>query len=360
MDEILGQSSLETGTLSLIVCTYGRPLQIRSLLQSTLKQTRQPDEILIVDASPDATTEEVTTLIRNDTGDQRIKYYRVASEDRGLTRQRNYGIARTRGGIVAFLDDDTVPEPDYFAELAACFDRRPDTVGVGGYIVNEVQWDRVDADSPQSTAVFRTGGWQRREDYRWRLRKMLKLASTLPPGWMPPSGHARPIGFLPPDDSDYEVEFVMGGASAWRREVFERHQFSPYFEGYGLYEDLDFCIRASREGKLHVCTRARLAHEHAPSARPNSFRYGEMVTRNGWFVWRRRWPQPSWADRMRWWATTALLSICRLGDTVRGPMRSRALAEAMGRFWGMTRLLGSTPETTLRPSGGKAEAASNF
>jgi len=48
---------------------------------------------------------------------------------------------------------------------------------------------------------------------------------------------------------------------------------------------------------------------------------------------------------MKWWATTALLSLCRLGDAVRGPMRGRALAEAFGRFWGMTRLLVSAPET---------------
>lgn len=336
---------MKTRTLSLVVCTYGRPLQIRSLLQSTLKQTRQPDEILIVDASPNGTTEEVVAaLIRNDTGDQRIKYHRVGSEDRGLTRQRNYGIARAQGEIVAFLDDDTVPEPDYFDELAACFDRQPGTIGVGGYIVNEVQWDRIAFESGQSTAVFCAGEWQRREDYRWRLRKMLGLASPLSPGWIPTSGHGRPIGFLPPDGGDYEVEFVMGGASAWRREVFDRHQFSRYFEGYGLYEDLDFCIRAAREGKLHVCTRARLTHEHAPAARPKSFRYGEMVTRNGWFVWRRRWPEPSWPDRMRWWAITVLLSLCRLGDAVRGPMRSRALGEAIGRFWGMARLLASTPE----------------
>lgn len=342
MGETRSQTHEGTRTLSLIVCTYRRPVQMRTLLPSVLEQTRQPDEILIVDASPDSETEEAVTQIREGT-DQRIKYYRVAAEDRGLTRQRNYGIARARGEIIAFLDDDTIPEPDYFAELLACFDRQPGSLGVGGYIVNEVQWDRVASGSPQSSAVFRSGEWQRREDYRWRLRNLLRLASPLSPGWMPPSGHSRPVGFLPPDGKDYRVEFVMGCALAWKREVFERHKFSHYFEGYGLYEDMDFCIRATRDGALHVCTRARLIHEHAPSGRPNSFRYGEMVTRNGWFVWRRRWPQPSWPDRMRWWGTTVLLALCRLGDAVRGPMRGDAMAEALGRFWGMTRLLGRKP-----------------
>jgi GT2 family glycosyltransferase len=349
MDENHRQPSLARPTLSLIVCTYGRPEQIRSLLQSTLRQTRPPDEILIVDGSHDGKTEEAVADIRNDKGDQGISYYRVGKEERGLTRQRNYGITRSQGDLIAFLDDDTIPEADYFAELGACFDRHPDTVGVGGYIDNEVHWDRVGPESPRSTGVFRASEWQRREDYRWRLRKLLRLASPLSPGWMPSSGHARPIGFLPPDGNDYEVEFVMGGASAWRRAIFERQQFSTYFEGYGLYEDLDFCIRASRAGTLHVCTRARLAHEHAPGARPKSFHYGEMVIRNGWFVWRRRWPEPSFPDRLRWWATTALLSWCRLGDAVRGPLRGAALAEAMGRFWGMTKLLASAPVDSQSP-----------
>lgn len=333
---------METRSLSLIVCTLGRPLQIRALLQSILQQTSPPAEILIVDASSDSKTEQVVTLERNDTGDEWIKYFRVASQDRGLTRQRNHGIQRAKGEIIVFLDDDTIPEPDYFAELAACFDRHPDALGVGGYIVNEVQWHRASPGHRLSGAVFRAGEWERREDYRWRLRKILKLAGTLSPGWMPPSGHGRPIGFLPPDGADYEVEFVMGGASAWRRDVFARHQFSEFFEGYGLYEDMDFCIRAAGEGPLFVSTRARLAHHLAETSRPNNFRYGEMVVRNGWFVWRRRWPQPSLMDRARWWSTTMLLAFCRLVD-VRGPSRVEGVKEALGRLYGALRVLGSSP-----------------
>lgn len=323
-------------SLSLIVCTWRRPEAVRRLLAALRDQTCPPAEILVVDASPDSETETVVAA----SGLPGLIYDRVPPEERGLTRQRNRGIARARGEVIAFLDDDTVPEPGYFAELLASFERHPDAVGVGGYIFNEVDW-RPARD--EGLGVYRSGAWERREDYRWRLRRLLRLDSPLPAGWMPPSGHPRASGFVPPDGEDHRVELFMGGASAWTRALLERVRFSPWFEGYGLYEDLDFCLRAGREGSLWLCTRARLAHLHDAPGRPNRFRYGGMVVRNGWRVWRLRWPVPAWTDRGRWWATTALLTLCRLGDAVRGPDREAALTEALGRFWGMARTLVAPP-----------------
>lgn len=323
-------------TLSVVICTYRRPAALRRLLAALRGQTRLPDEILVVDASPDGETEELVL------GFGGLLYTRVPPGERGLTRQRNWGIARARGELVAFLDDDTVPEPTYFEEVLACFGRHPDAVGVGGYVANEVAWRRAAGARPP-LSVYRAGEWERREDLRWRLRRLLGLDSPLEAGRMAPSGHARPTGFLPPDEADHAVEFFMGGAATWRREPLERVRFSPWFEGYGLYEDLDFCLRAGRERSLWCCTRARLAHLHDDSGRPHRFHYGAMVVRNGWRVWRLRWPAPLWPDRGRWWATTLLLTLCRLGDAIRGPRRSAAFLEAVGRAWGMARTLVAPP-----------------
>lgn len=314
-------------TLSLIVCTFRRPGPVRRLLAAMAAQARRPDEVLVVDASPDGETEDV---VRGFPG---VAYSRVPPEERGLTRQRNWGIARTRGELVAFLDDDTVPEPAYFEEVLACFGRHPEAVGVGGYIANEVAWTRA-TPGPAPLSVFRLGEWERREDYRWRLRRLLGLDSPAGPGRMPAMGHARSVGFFPPDGEDHPVELFMGAAATWRRDLLERVRFSPWFEGYGLYEDLDFCLRASRMGSLWLCTRARLDHLHDAAGRPNRFRYGEMTVRNGWRVWRLRWPSPSWADRGRWWATTLLLAGCRLADP----------AEAFGRLWGAATLFWDRPD----------------
>jgi GT2 family glycosyltransferase len=353
----------DSGTLTLIVCTYRRPREVERLLRAVAAQSRVPDETLIVDGSPDDETEQVVRAFRQadetEPGSfvRDLKYFRVPPAERGLTRQRNYGSARARGSFVSFLDDDTVPEPDYFAETLACFERHAEASGVGGFITNEVEWRRVDGNDGgregesgrARSSVYRWHEWERREAYRWRLRKTLGLASELPPGWMPPAGHGRPVGYLPPDGEDYPVEFLMGCSFTFRREVFARHKFSRYFEGYGLYEDMDFCVRAARHAPLYLSTRARLAHYHAPAGRPSRFRYGRMVVRNGWFVWRRRHPRPPLHARARWWATTALLAACQLADAVRGPDRWQQLTEALGRASGMATLLLSKPKDSSEP-----------
>jgi GT2 family glycosyltransferase len=324
-------------SLALVVCTSGRPGTIARLLSSLARQTCSPREVLVVDGSVDDDTQRAVEALWPSWPPATLRYLRVPAEHRGLTRQRNYGLARTTSEIVAFLDDDTIPEPGYFSAILACFARHADAAGVGGYIV-EADWARVDESDRRRLDLFVLDDWARRDDFRWRLRRLLGLESERPPGWMPRFGHARPVSFLPPDGSDHQVEFIMGGASAWRRAVFDHHAFSRYFDGYGLYEDLEFCLRVSRQSRLYLCTSAKLAHYHERAARPDAFRYGKMVVQNGWYVWRRRWPSPGVGDRVRWWATTMLLALCRVGDAVRGPDRLGALTEALGRGWGMLSL----------------------
>ncbi|MGB1253671.1 MAG: glycosyltransferase family 2 protein [Candidatus Promineifilaceae bacterium] len=324
--------------LTLIICTYRRPKQVEELIAALGNQTTIPSEILLVDGSSDSETATVVQRLQAADTLPNLHYFQVPPEHRGLTRQRNYGIARAKGEFIAFLDDDTLPDPTYFAELLACFERHPATLGVGAQISNEVHWQQG------GSLGFVWNGWTRRDGYRWRLRKRLGIADQdLQPGCMPIWGHARSPYYLPPDGKDYEVEYVMGGVSIWRREVFETHQFSRYFEGYGLYEDLDFCVRVSAQAPLIYCTRAKIGHFHAPSGRPNQFSYGIMVARNGWFVWRRRWPQPSLEARVKWWLIMWLLTVCRLYESVRGPQRWQALTESFGRIYGMFTLLLSKP-----------------
>lgn len=330
--EILTSDILSAEMLSLVVCTYRRPAAIGRLLAALARQERPPDEVLIVDASSDTSTANVVAE-HVERGAAHVRHILVDEDERGLTRQRNRGIAEADGDIVAFLDDDTIPAADYFAEIERCFARHPDAAGVGGAI-DGASWRRAAPETPPGRRWFRFDGWERPDDLRWRLRRAFHLAPDTAPGHLPASGHGRPVSFLPPSGKDYPVEFVMGGASAWRRPVFDRHAFSPFFEGYGLYEDLDFCIDVAREDPLYLCTAATLRHDHDPDARPASYRYGRMVVENGWYVWRRRWPEPGRLDRSRWWLTTALLLVTRSGGIASRRWRE-AGGEAAGRLVGM-------------------------
>lgn len=314
-----------TPTLSLVICTLERPAAVERLLAALRHQERPADEVLVVDASGDGQTAAVVqAAARGWPGT--LRHHAADEEDRGLTRQRNVGLAATSGALVAFLDDDTVPDPGYLAALVACFEQHADAVGVGG-VITEAGW-RPAGTGPRRRGWYRRDGWERPEGLRWRVRRALGLAADAP-GRMPPAGHGRAIAFLPPDGRDHEVEFVMGGASAWRRTTLERHRFDPGFAGYGLYEDLDLCLSAGHDGAIYVAGRATLAHEHAPEGRPDHRRYGAMVVTNGWYVWRRRWPRPRRADRARWWATTLVLAACRAAGGRDG------IEEAGGRLGAM-------------------------
>jgi GT2 family glycosyltransferase len=320
-----------THRITLVVCTLHRPTSVRRLLEALEGQRRRPDEVLVVDASDDRSTEAVVAD-RAPTWGGTLHHIAVAPEQRGLTRQRNLGVARAEGTLIAFLDDDTLPDPGYLAEVEACFGRHPEAAGVGGAI-EDGSWQPFTDPETVPRGWYRAGGWARPEGQRWRLRRSLGLDAGLPPGWMPASGHGRPVSFLPPDSGDHIVEMLMGGVSTWRREVLDHHHFDPGFAGYGLYEDLDLCLRAAADGPLVLATAAQVRHEHAPEARPHPARYGRMVVQNGWYVWRRRWPHPGASDRFRWWATTTVLAAARATG------RPDGLREAWGRCCGMAAVL---------------------
>ena len=92
-----------------------RPKPLLTLLQSVLEQSCYPDEILIIDGSTNDETQKV--LVEKPF--LNLHYFKVPPEHRGLTKQRNYGIARVNRSseIVCFLDDDTVLTSDYFEKL---------------------------------------------------------------------------------------------------------------------------------------------------------------------------------------------------------------------------------------------------
>jgi glycosyltransferase involved in cell wall biosynthesis len=77
---------------TLIICTYKRAQPLLKLLLSVKEQTLYPTEILIIDGSPDDLTNDM--LLQNTF--EKIKYFKVSEKERGLTKQRNFGIARVQ------------------------------------------------------------------------------------------------------------------------------------------------------------------------------------------------------------------------------------------------------------------------
>lgn len=329
---------------ALIICTYMRPKPLKRLLESVMIQTQLPDEVLVVDGS----TNNATKQMLEQAHFKNVRYLQVSAQNRGLTKQRNIGVqqlAKTTD-VVCFLDDDTELQADYFEELLSTYKKKPDALAVGGYITNEVSWEKVSKGNIHKTKEFVYDGYKRKDGSRFVLRKQLGLDSNVPPAHFPEFGHGRSVGFLPPSDKTYQVAQIMGGVSSYRKEVFESMQFSTYFEGYGLYEDADFSLRLSKKGNLYVNTAARLSHFHNPDGRPNQYRYGKMVVRNGWYVWRVAYPNPSLKAKVKWHAITMLLSLIRFANTFTTKKRKAALTESLGRFVGWWSVLFDRPKSS--------------
>ncbi|MFE1439894.1 glycosyltransferase [Streptomyces sp. NPDC058739] len=116
--------------ISVIVATRDRPEKLRHCLRSLLRSTYPEFEIIVVDNAPsDGATE---ALVRGEFAG-RVRYVREPVA--GLARAHNLGLTRARGSVVAFTDDDTLPDPGWLSALAEPFARDTRTGCVTGLIV---------------------------------------------------------------------------------------------------------------------------------------------------------------------------------------------------------------------------------
>jgi GT2 family glycosyltransferase len=108
--------------VSVVVCTHNGEGTLAECLGG-LHSLRYPDfeTIVVCDGSRDRSAE-----IAREHGAEVIE-----TDHRGLSHARNQGIARARGGIVAFLDDDAYPDADWLHYIAESL-RDTRYCGVGG------------------------------------------------------------------------------------------------------------------------------------------------------------------------------------------------------------------------------------
>jgi len=100
-------------TFSVIVCTHNRPNELERCLEGVSRQKYQYFEILVIDSVPqDALAFEIARH-------RGLGY--IVEPVPGLSRARNIGVRASTGEIIAFLDDDAVPDPDWLQNLAAQF-----------------------------------------------------------------------------------------------------------------------------------------------------------------------------------------------------------------------------------------------
>lgn len=119
--------------VSLYIPAYNAEKYLRKALNAVMELDPAPAEILIVDDGSSDRTVEVASEFP----------VRIVSHDgnKGLAAARNTGVTNSTCDLVASLDSDCVPRPDWLGSLLDCMNR-PEIAGVGGKLV-ELNFTRL-------------------------------------------------------------------------------------------------------------------------------------------------------------------------------------------------------------------------
>jgi glycosyltransferase involved in cell wall biosynthesis len=115
--------------VSVVVCTYTMDMydHVRDAADGVLGQTYEDVELVLISDGD----ETVYDAMRADYGGREDVKIGCNDENRGLSYSRNHGIELATGDVVAFLDDDAIPEPNWIEELVGGYERH-DALAVGG------------------------------------------------------------------------------------------------------------------------------------------------------------------------------------------------------------------------------------
>jgi len=128
-------------SISVVVITRNRAEWLKEALDSLTRQSRKPDEVVVVD---NASEDHTGDVIRAFADKLDIKY--VYEPVRGIPRARNAGVRNAVGDIIAFIDDDCVADRDWLKYIEIPFVKDPNVGVVGG----EVSYDRVGSGSVEA------------------------------------------------------------------------------------------------------------------------------------------------------------------------------------------------------------------
>ena len=116
-------------TATIVICTRNRPGPLRECLEGIAHMERAPDEVIIVDNT--LGNKETEAVARE------FAAVYIVEPIQGLSRARNRGLAESKSGIVAYLDDDATPDVHWLGLMLEPFKDPQVTVVTGRIITPE-------------------------------------------------------------------------------------------------------------------------------------------------------------------------------------------------------------------------------
>ncbi len=147
--------------ISVVIPTYQHAATLARALDSLFAQTRQPDEVIVVDDGSTDATVEVLAPYRD-----RIKY--LYQDNLGAPRARNRGSEKTSGEFVIFWDADVVAHTRMLEKLEKTLISHPEAA----WVYSSFWWGRrlfqgrpFSPDALRSQNYIHTTALIRREDF---------------------------------------------------------------------------------------------------------------------------------------------------------------------------------------------------
>ena len=129
-------------TAAVVIATRSRPALLDRCISAVIQQSVSPTVVVVVDNSDG---DDATRAVAGHHG----AHY-VVEPRRGVSRARNTGAHVCRTDVVAYLDDDAVPDPEWLSALLGEF-RDPHVAAVTGRILEIAQLD-AGPTSPRAEA----------------------------------------------------------------------------------------------------------------------------------------------------------------------------------------------------------------
>jgi GT2 family glycosyltransferase len=257
-----------TPATSIIIVAYNSAAQIGACLRALQRQRCASEyEVIVVD---NASTDDSRAIA----GEFATVRVIAEPENWGFAGGVNSGVAAARGRLIALLNPDAEPAPDWLEQLAAPFD--DPSIGVVGSKV--------------------LGPDERIQSVGSELQARVMLSSHRGDG-------ERDTGQY---DQIADVWAVHGAAMAFRRPLWEA--LGGFDEGYfpAYWEESDLCERARRAGyRVVVAPRAVVRHHEASATGKYSPEFYFYYHRNRlryaakWLDWPTLWGSFRPAERAR-------------------------------------------------------------
>lgn len=143
--------------LAIVIPTLNEEKYIGGLLESIARQTIHPQEVVVVDAfSKDKTEAEVKKWFKKI---PQLKFYQIPKDT--ISKQRNYGVKKTKSSQVLFLDADTALIDDDTLEkyLDEVEKKRAEIAVAGNYPLSKHWKDKAYFDAANLTTKMSKHIW---------------------------------------------------------------------------------------------------------------------------------------------------------------------------------------------------------